>query len=156
MRRVYRPTLAGRVLFGLLSAAFALLGLVGVAVASFGDGTSAERIAIFVPAALFVAFGCLLLFFLRVRVVADDRGVDVVNYLSRQGFGWDEIDRFEVGFAYLGISLVPLRAAPIKVNAIQKTNLYHWLKKRGRADRIVDELNELLAQRRPVPVPPPP
>jgi hypothetical protein len=155
MRRVYRPTRIGRVLFGLLSAAFALFGLVGVAVASFSDEASGERIAILFPAALFVASGCLMLFSLRVRIVADDRGVEVVNYVSRHRFRWEEIDRFEVGFAYFGITVVPKQGPPIKANAVQ--NLYHWLKQQGRADRIVGELNGLLVERSvPSILPPPP
>jgi hypothetical protein len=42
------------------------------------------------------------------------------------------------------------------VHAVQKTNLYHWLHRRGRADRIVEELNALLAERRGPAIPPPP
>jgi hypothetical protein len=157
MRRVYRPTRIGRVLFGLLSAAFALFGLVGVAVASFSDEASGERIGILFPAALFVALGCLMLFSLRVRIVADDRGVEVVNYASRHRFRWEEIDRFEVGFAYFGITVVPKQGPPIKANAVQKSNLYHWLRQQGRADRIVEELTGLLVERSvPSILPPPP
>jgi hypothetical protein len=75
-------------------------------------------------------FGFLLLVFagttsllLRAKVVADERGVQLVNYLSKKQFLWNEIDRFEVGFAYWGISLVPRSGTPVRVNAIQKPNL---------------------------------
>jgi hypothetical protein len=47
---------------------------------------------------------------------------------------------------------VPRRGTPVKVNAIQKPNLYHWLHKEGRADRVVAELNAMLSERR---MPPP-
>jgi Bacterial PH domain len=156
MRRVFRPTLAARIALGVLGVVAVLAGLFVLAVASFADGSTEERVLTIVVAVLVIALGVLQLFLLRVRLVADDDGVEVVNYLSRRRYAWEEIDRFEVGYAYLGITFVPWTGPPIKVNAVQKTNLYHWLRKPGRADRVVEELNGLLAERRRPPVPPPP
>jgi len=90
--------------------------------------------------------GAMFLLF-RVKVEANDTGVEVVNYVSRSRFAWNEIERFEVGLAYWGVSLVPRSGRPIRLNAIQKSNLYHWMHKVGRADRAVGELNAILASR---------
>lgn len=156
MSQVYRSTTIARVLLGVLGVGIVLLGLFLLAVASFADGSDAERAATIAVALAFVLLGGLQLFLLRAKLVVDDGGVEVVNWFSRRRFRWDEIDRFEVGFAYFGVSLVPRTGAPMKVNAVQKTNLYHWLGKGGRADRIVDELNERLVAERPAIPPPPP
>jgi hypothetical protein len=98
-----------------------------------------------------LVFAGAILLLLRVKVVANDQGVEVANYVSRRRFAWNEIERFEVGFAYWGVSLVPRLGPPIKLNAIQKSNLYHWMHKEGRADRAVAELNAILASRRAPP-----
>jgi hypothetical protein len=156
MRRVYRQTLAARIALGALGVAAVLLGAFLLAVASFADGSDAERLWTIVVALPILALGVLQLLVLRAKLVVDDAGVEVVNYVSRRRFRWDEIDRFEVGFAYWGISLVPPTGPPVKVNAVQKTNLYHWLHRPGRADRVVEELNALLAERRGPAIPPPP
>ena len=161
MRRVFRQTTVTRVVLGALGVVAIVTGLFVIAVASFADGGDAERALTIAIALGITALGLLQLFVLRARVVADDAGVEIVNYTSRRRVAWDEIDRFEVGFAYWGITLVPRSGPPVKMNAIQKTNLYHWLGKRGRADRVVEELNALLGEHRgpavpPPPVPPPP
>ncbi|HEX6400706.1 MAG TPA: PH domain-containing protein [Actinomycetota bacterium] len=161
MRRVFRQTTVTRVVLGALGVVAIVTGLFVIAVASFADGGDAERALTIAIALGITALGLLQLFVLRARVVADDAGVEIVNYTSRRRVAWDEIDRFEVGFAYWGITLVPRSGPPVKMNAIQKTNLYHWLGKRGRADRVVEELNALLEEHRgpavpPPPVPPPP
>jgi Bacterial PH domain len=156
MRRVYRPTIVTRVVLVSLGVAVVLLSLFVLAVASFADGSDRERLWTILFALALGVLGALQLFLMRVRLVADDDGVEIVNYVSRRRFRWDQIDRFEVGFAYWGISLVPRSGPPVKVNAVQKTNLYHWLGRPGRADTIVAELNGLLAERTSPPVPPPP
>lgn len=156
MRRVYRPTLVVRVLLGVLGVVLLVLGLFILTVASFADGGPTERAVTVAIAVAVLVLSSLQLYLLRARLTADDVGVDVVNYSSRRRFRWDEIDRFEVGFAYFGVSLVPRTGAPLRVNAIQKPNLLHWLGRRGRADRIVDELNALLAERRRPAIPAPP
>jgi hypothetical protein len=156
MRRVYRQTLGARIALGALGVGSVLLGVFLLAVASFADGSDAERLWTIVVALAIVALGVLQLLVLRAKLVVDEAGVEVVNYASRRRFRWEEVDRFEVGFAYWGISLVPRTGPPVKVNAVQKTNLYHWLHRRGRADRIVEELNALLAERRGPAIPPPP
>lgn len=156
MRRVFRQTTFTRIVLGALGAVAIIVGLFLIAVASFADGSGAERALTIVIALGITALGILQLCVLRARVVADDTGVEIVNYVSRRRYPWDEVDRFEVGFAYWGITLVPRSGPPVKVNAIQKTNLYHWLGKRGRADRVVEELNALLAAHRTPAVPPPP
>jgi hypothetical protein len=154
MRRVYQPTVAALVLLLGGGTTLILICLFLIAVASFADGSTDERIGTVVFALLLGSLGVFMLFLYRVRLVADDAGVEVLDYLTRRPFTWNEIDRLEVGFASFGISLVPRSGSPLKVNAIQKTNLYHWLGKRGRADRISDELNGLLADRRAPLVPP--
>ena len=161
MRRVFRQTTVTRVVLGALGVVAIVTGLFVIAVASFADGGDAERALTIAIALGITALGLLQLFVLRARGVADDAGVEIVNYTWRRRVAWDEIDRFEVGFAYWGITLVPRSGPPVKMNAIQKTNLYHWLGKRGRADRVVEELNALLEEHRgpavpPPPVPPPP
>ena len=156
MRRVYRASPFLRILLTLVGAAMILLGLFLLAVASFADGSAGERAATIALACAFIVLGALQLFLLRARVVATDEGIEVVNYFSRHRFRWEEIDRFEVGFAYFGITVVPKQGPPIKANAIQKSNLYHWLKQQGRADRIVLELNGLLAERSVASILPPP
>jgi hypothetical protein len=156
MCRVYRPMLPLRIGLGLTGAAFTAFGAVASFAAVFSDQSASGRLVIAGAAIFFGGLGVLQFFMMRARLVADDAGVEVVNYLTRRRFRWNEVDRFEVGFAYYGISLVPRFGSPLKVNAIQKTNLYHWLGKEGRADRIVDELNALLADRRLPPIPPPP
>ena len=144
MRRVFRQTTPTRVVLGALGVVAILAGLFVLAVASFADGSDAERALTIAIAAGITVFGILQLLVLRARVVADDAGVEIVNYVSRRRIAWDDIERFEVGFAYWGITLVPRSGPPMKVNAIQKTNLYHWLGRRGRADRVVEELNALM------------
>jgi hypothetical protein len=145
----YRPTVAGRV--GAV-VALALLVIFGggflVALVANPPDDPGALVSFSVFQLVFLAvFGGTMVGLLRARIVADDAGVTVVNYLSTKRFRWDEIDRFEVGFAYWGITLVPRAGSPMKVNAVQKANLYHWLGVRRRADRIVDELNAILRAR---------
>jgi hypothetical protein len=156
MTRVYRYTLGVRLLLGAAGILIVSLGLFLLLVASFADGPDAERAWTVALAVLTIVLGVLQLWFMRAKLVADDDGVEIVNWFSRRRFTWSEIDRFEVGFAYWGVSVVPAEGPPVKVNAVQKPNLLHWMGKRGRADRIVDELNALLADRRAPPIPPPP
>lgn len=158
--RTYRPTVAGRIAIAGLTfvlATFNVLAVIGLATSGrpAGEWISASL----VPSVVSVALVVFTFVYLRSRVEAREDGVTVVNYTGTRRFAWGDVERFEVGFAYWGATLAPREGAPIKLNAVQKSNLNHWLKRRARADRIVDELNAILGERRgePVdPVPPPP
>src|SRR5919108_4603428 len=87
MRRVYRPTLAGRITLGSFGVALVLMGLFFVAVASFADGSTRERVFTIAIALLIAGLADLQLVLLRARSVADDRGVEVVTWVSRAARG---------------------------------------------------------------------
>lgn len=158
--RTYRPTVAGRVAIAGVTFVLVAFDVLVVAGLATSDRPTEEWVSgSVVPTAVSVALVVFTFLYLRTRVEAGVDGVTVVNYTGTRRFVWGDVDRFEVGFAYWGATLVPREGAPIKLNAVQKSNLNHWLKRRARADRIVDELNAILGERRgePVdPVPPPP
>lgn len=133
---------------------FLVFGAVAVWAAISTGQTGTGRVEIGLSAFFFVSVGLLFVRVSRARLVADDAGVEVINYLSTRRFRWAEIDRFEVRSAYIGISLILRSGETVKVNAIQKSNLYTWLHKRGRADKVLEELNALLAEHRSTSVPP--
>jgi hypothetical protein len=145
--RTYRPMTGARVLGGAMFFGTAFFGLViaFVPVVSMASEEVSQH-GLTVGLVCLVFAGVLFLL-LRVKVEANDWGVEVVNHVSRRRFAWNEIERFEVGFAYWGVSLVPRSGPPIKLNSIQKSNLYHWMHKEGRADRAVAELNAIRAAR---------
>jgi hypothetical protein len=145
--RIYRPMTGARVLGWVFAFGIAFLGLAiaFVSVVSMAsEDVSRQGLTVGLVCLVFAGVIFLLL---RVKVEANDLGVEVVNYVYRRHFAWNEIERFEVGFAYWGVSLVPRSGPPIRLNAIQKSNLYHWTHRKGRADRAVEELNVILASR---------
>jgi hypothetical protein len=121
------------------------IGFVILIVSVFSMATEEVTRQGLIVGAIVIVFSCGALLLIRVKVVADHDGIQVVNYVSRRRFAWDDIERFEVGFAYWGVTLVPRSGAPIKLNAVQKSKACHWMHKRGRADIAVDELNTFLA-----------
>ena len=161
--RIYRPSLAGRLA---MAGSTVLMALLGAALVIAAATSERARFRAPIIAQMLIVVAALAAFtfrYLRVRIEARTDGVEVVNYLSTKRAAWDEIDRFEVGWAYWGATRVPRRGPPVTMNAAQKSNLYHWLKRRGRADVIVDELNAILGARRAssepgptLPPPPPP
>lgn len=149
MHRVYRPMLGLR-----LSTLACIAALIGFSISFLvPDPNDPTRLV----ASTLAVGGSLFMFRVaRARLAVDVDGFHVHNYLGTRVLSWDETDRFDVGFAYNGISLVTRGGKSITVNAIQKSNIYSLVNRRARADRIVDELNELLVQHRARSLPPVP
>lgn len=92
----------------------------------------------------------------RVRLVVDQSGLTVINYLRTHSLRWEEIRGFRAAGAYWGISIDLRNGKTINANAVQKSNLMTMLNIPSRADRVVTELNEELWKHRGMPAPPPP
>jgi hypothetical protein len=82
----------------------------------------------------------------RLKVVAYDTGLHVVNYLSTFRVAWNSIERFDSSLGYWGIRVKMKDGHTILLNAIQKWNISAWLRRLTRADEIAEELNERLAR----------
>jgi hypothetical protein len=68
----------------------------------------------------------------------------IVNTLRRHRVPLAEIDRFEIGRNYLGITMYRNDGTRLVIHGVQKPNIAHWLRRRTKADEIVDELNEVV------------
>jgi hypothetical protein len=93
----------------------------------------------------------------RARLVAEESGLKVINYLRTYSLRWEEIRGFRVaGASYWGISIDLRDGRTINANAVQKSNLMVMLNVPRRADHVVAELNDGLWKRQGMPAPPPP
>jgi hypothetical protein len=143
---VYRPRLVFIVCSLVVAVAVVGLSLVtlGVATVSLSRG-SPDDAALWMFLALMEGGGAALLWRQsRLRVVADDEGLTVVNYFSTHRLAWSEIERFDSSYGYFGILAVTKSGRVIRLNALQKSNLASWLNLRVRADNIASDLNAQL------------
>ena len=106
--------------------------------------------------ALWLLYAAFVSRMTRVRLVAEESGLTVINYLRAYSLSWSEIQGFRVAGAYWGISIDLRSGRTINANAVQKSNLMTILNVPRRADRVVAELNEELWKHRQMPAPPPP
>ena len=78
----------------------------------------------------------------RLRVVADETGLVIVNYLSEHRLAWSEIERFDSStYGYFGIAVITKGGRVIRMSALQKPHVARWFNVRVRADRIALELS---------------
>jgi Na+/H+ antiporter NhaC len=72
MARVTKPSMPARILGWIVGLVLIVLGLFVLAVASFADGTAAERAITLAAAVAMVVVGVVILRLVRVRTVAED------------------------------------------------------------------------------------
>ena len=146
--RLFRPRMPLPVLWAILTAGmgfFAVASPFGYVVMIIREGFSPGIFLVYlVDQAAFTAGTWFCYRGARLRLLADKDGVSIVNFIKTYRFGWDEIDRFEVGGGYWGIAVRLLSGRLITMNAIQKANISTWFRWPTRADRVVQELNGLL------------
>jgi hypothetical protein len=143
---VYRPRLAFIVLSLVLAVAVGGLSLVslGASAVSLFRGSPDKAAEWSFLALMAGGFAAFLWRQSQLRVIADDKGLTVVNYLSTNRLAWSEIERFDSRYGYYGILAVTKGGRVIRLNALQKSNLATWLNLRVRADNIASELNAQL------------
>ena len=142
---VYRPGSVLRTLLYLLALvlsgfAIAILGATALGIATEGS----EAVWGVASAALFALIVLPVWRMARLRLSVGDGGVTIVNVLSTRHLPWEQIARFEVGWAYWGISAVCIDGRSVLVNAVQKSNVAHVTRQRTHADDVVGELNRIL------------
>jgi hypothetical protein len=143
--RPSRPLMLGSILLTVLLGCLALVFLVGLFVSLFrGDFGDAAFAGFDVVAA--GAFAALMSRQSRLRIVANEEDLTVVNYLSRFHLPWTSIARFDSSTGYFGIRAIMKDGRIVSLNAVQKWNLAVWLHRLTRADVIANELNERRAQ----------
>ena len=106
-----------------------------------GDPIGAIAVAsgLLLPAA--VAVACVV----RLRLVADDSGLLVVNVLASRRIRWDEIIEARAGYHGIGIQMRDGDYLVAKV--AQKANASKWRGARTRADEIAQAINDRSAGR---------
>lgn len=80
----------------------------------------------------------------RVRLSVGEHGLTIVNVISTRQLPWENIARFEVGWAYWGVSAVLRDGRSVLTNALQKSNVAHVGRRWTHADDVVEELNRIL------------
>jgi hypothetical protein len=143
---VYRPRLVLIVASLVLAVAVGGLSLVslGASVVSLFRGSPDEAAEWIILALMEGGFAAFLWRQSQLRVIADDKRLTVVNYLSTHRLAWSEIERFDSRSGYYGIVAVTKDGGLIRLNALQKSNLARWLNMQVRADDIASELNAQL------------
>jgi hypothetical protein len=143
---VYRPRLAFIVLSLVVAVAVAGLTLVALAISALSlfRGSPDEAAQWIFLALMTGGFAAWMWRQSQVRVIADDRGLTVVNYFSTHRLAWSEIERFDSSYGYFGIAVVTKGGRVVRLNALQKANVASWLNLRVRADNIASELNARL------------
>ena len=143
---VYRPRLAFIVCSLVVAIAVAGLSLVsaGASAVSLFRGSPDEAADWIITALINGVIAGLLWRQSRLRVIADDEGLTVVNYFSTHRLAWSEIERFDSRYGYYGIRAITKSGRVIRLNALQKSNLATWLNLRVRTDNIASELNAQL------------
>jgi hypothetical protein len=114
---VYRP----RVVFIVLSLVLAV-AVGGLSVVSLGTSAvslfrgSPDKAAEWMMVALMAGgFAAFLWRQSQLRVIADDKGLTIVNYLSTHRLAWSEIERFDSRYGYYGILAVTKDGRVIRV-----------------------------------------
>jgi hypothetical protein len=143
---VYRPWVVFIVLSLVLAVAVGGLSLVslGTSAVSLFRGSPDKAAEWLILALMAGGFAAFLWRQSQLRVIADDKGLTVVNYLSTHRLAWSEIERFDSRYGYYGILAVTKDGRVIRLNALQKSNVASWLNLRVRADNIASELNAQL------------
>lgn len=144
----YRPRLVFIICSLVVAVAVGGLSLVslGASAVSLFRGSLDEAAEWIIVALVEGGFAALLWRQSQLRVIADDKGLTVVNYFSTHPLAWSEIERFDSSYGYFGIVVVTKGGRVIRLNALQKSNLAKWLNLRVRADNIASELNAKLPQ----------
>jgi len=144
----YRPRLVFIICSLVVAIAVGGLSLValGASAVSLFRGSPDEAAEWVIVALMEGGFAALLWRQSQLRVIADDKGLTVVNYFSTHRLAWSEIERFDSSYGYFGIVVVTKGGRVIRLNALQKSNLAKWLNLRVRADNIASELNAKLPQ----------
>ena len=143
----YRPTILASALFRTGSALSVGLGVAAIAW-TIMVGPADAGLGALVATPMFVAFGILLWRMAEVGLRVSERDLTIVNIVGIRRLQWDEIDRFDAGRAYWGISAVLRDGGRVTINAIQKSNIASATGTPTRADEVATELNRLLASRR--------
>jgi hypothetical protein len=129
------------VLLGCLALVFLVFFFVTLFRGDFGDAAFAGFDAVAIG-----AFAVLMWRQSRLRIVANEECLTVVNYLSTSHLPWTSIDRFDSSTGYFGIRAIMKDGRIVSLNAVQKWNLAVWLHRLTRADVIANELNERRAR----------
>jgi len=146
MRRTYRPRPVTLLIGGAVALALTVFGLTILAVTIWGlvaEGWGYWGLA---SAALFGMIGILLWRMVFAHITVDDTHVIVANILSTRRIPLEEVEGFEVSYAYWGVSAILRDGRMVVINAIYKSNVAHFGRFPTRADRIVGELNDILEE----------
>jgi hypothetical protein len=145
---VYRPRLVFIICSLVVAVAVGGLSLVALATSALSlfRGSPDEAAEWLTLALMSGGFAAFMWRQSQLRVIADDMGLTVVNYVSTHRLAWSEIERFDSSYGYFGILVGTKGGRVIRLNALQKSNLAKWLNLRVRADNIASELNAKLPQ----------
>lgn len=97
--------------------------------------------------ALFLPLGIMgWRYVLHPHIVVGELGLHIRNPWKSYLILWEEIEHTEPG--YYGVVIHRRSGKPVTGWAVQKANLSRWLGWTTRADEVVNEINELAANRR--------
>ena len=164
--RVYRPRRSSFVTFWVVVGVVGVFG-VSLAVAMFWDAGHSISPQPHSPATvILLAFSLIVMYavyfvvvvwtFYRLRIVADDHGITVVNYASTRQLRWGEISGIDSRPGYSSIVIHLKDGSMVMAKALQKSNLMRLLGSGARFDQVVSQLNAELAERTGSSLSPPP